>query len=243
MPVTTRIAAPNYKIYEPDALDAIYAKGNLDPIMGGISYAFGNAKKLNSSMDQEDFIRQQAQYNRMAAALDAMEIDSKTKQEALKIGGSLIAKGEDPTKVIGGYLIYNNPADNSLPGLERGVLSSKIAAQSAATSADRGKDMDTVTTKTQDPNTPGIETTVTSKRKPGSTNPVVTVPNTIDPRTSTPVLDNPRNAEAQIRARISAAVGTDKPAVKDAGGGKFIVTNPQNNKSAIFDSKGNQVRQ
>lgn len=241
MVVSTRISAPNYKIYEPDALDAIYAKGNLDPIMGGISYAFGNAHRLNSQMDQEDFTRQQDRYNKMAAALDAMEIDSKTKQEALKIGGTLIGKGEDPTKVRGSELIYNDPADNALPGLERGVLSSKIAQQNAAASADKSKDSDTFTTKSIDPGT-GVEQTVTSKRKPGGTTPIATVPQGADPRASTPVPANTGNAEAQIRARIAAAVGTDKPVVRDNGNGTFTVASPDGKRTAIFDNKGNQKR-
>src|SRR5712664_4062961 len=110
MPVTTRMSAPNYKIFEPDALDAIYAKGNLDPIMGGISYAFGNAHKMDNQIAAGQTLEAQDKFNKMAANLDAMEITNKTKQEALKIGGKLMELGEDPTKVLGSGDIYTNPA-------------------------------------------------------------------------------------------------------------------------------------
>lgn len=144
MTVLTRTSAPSYKIFEPDALDQIYAKGSLDPIMGGISYAFGSAHKQEAAGNQQQYLASQERFNRMAATLDAMEMDSKTKQAALKIGGELIAKGEDPAKIIGGDLIYGDPAQNLLPGLLRDKIRSEINQNNAPKGGgDKNKVVDT----------------------------------------------------------------------------------------------------
>lgn len=207
MTVSTRLTAPNYKIFEPDSLDAIYAKGNLDPIMGGISYAFGSAHKQEAANNQSSYLESQDKFNRMAAALDAMEIDSKTKQEAMKLGIGLIKDGEDPTKILGAGMVYANPADSSLPALKRGELQASINQKNSAASADRGKDSMTV----QESYTPpggNKSITITHKGKPGS----VPIPAgyVIDPKTSTPVQPN-ANAGAvnaqQIKARAEAIAG------------------------------------
>jgi hypothetical protein len=139
MTASTRTSAPSYKIFEPDALDQIYAKGNLDPIMGGISYAFGSAHKQEAAGNQDRYLQSQEKFNRMAATLDAMEMDSKTKQKALEIGGQLIAKGEDPTKIIGSDLIYGDPAQNLLPGLLRDKIQSEINSNNAPKGGGDGK--------------------------------------------------------------------------------------------------------
>lgn len=207
MAVTTRIAAPNYKIYEPDSLDAIYAKGNLDPVMGGISYAFGNAHKLNTSMDQEQFIQQQDRYNKMAAALDAMEISEKTKQEAMKIGGELIGKGEDPSKVRGGSAVYNDTGDSLLPGALRGKINAETNALNAkAAGGGSGGDVETHQTS----HTIGGVTytdTVKGKRPTGTAvgapNPSVAPPNGSTPMPAT----SPAVTKEQTIARITTIIG------------------------------------
>lgn len=239
MAVSTRMTAPNYKIFEPDSLDAIYAKGNLDPIMGGISYAFGNAHKAEAAGNQADYMQSQEKFNKMAAALDAMEIDSKTKQEALKIGGKLVELGEDPTKVLGSEGIYSNPADSLLPGLLRGKIQSEITRNNAAGTADRNKDTDTFKTTTVDPAT-GTVVEQTSKRKPGQLD--MTPPNAGgNPKGSTPIpqKDNSAVLQQQIQTRAKAVAGPDAKLIDSANGAtlwkgsKGIVT---------FDPTGKQVR-
>lgn len=239
MAVSTRLTAPNYKIFEPDQLDAIYAKGNLDPIMGGISYAFGSAHKAEAAGNQADYMQSQDKFNKMAAALDAMEIDSKTKQEAMKIAGTLIGHGEDPTKLQGGASIYNNATDSLLPGLLRGKIQSEISKNQAAGTADRNKDSDTYKTTTVDPGT-GTVVEQTSKRKPGQLD--MTPPNAGgNPKESTPIpqKDNSAVLQQQIQTRAKAAAGPDAKLIDSANGAtlwkgsKGIVT---------FDPTGKQVR-
>lgn len=247
MAVSTRMAAPNYKIYEPDALDAIYAKGNLDPIMGGISYAFGQAKRQNTAMDQEEFMRQQAQYNKMAAALDAMEIDAKTKTEAMKIGGDLILKGEDPTKVLAGDSIYKNSGDSLLPGM----LRNKIAADTAASgSRSSGDGLDTVTVKeTTVPAGENRTVETTRKMKVGKdTGPTVPPAGTAaNPKAVTSSVQN-NNTVEQRAARIAAALGTKdvnqlQVAPDPKNPGRAVVTNKATGVSKSFDlSTGNETR-
>lgn len=240
MTVSTRITAPNYKIFEPDALDAIYAKGNLDPIMGGISYAFGNAHKAEGVNNQQDYMQSQDKFNRMAAGLDAMEIDQKRKEAAMKIAGTLIGHGEDPTKLQGGADIYTNPGDNLLPGMLRNKIASEINKNNSGASADRSKDSDTVKETYVEPGSNKV-VEVTHKGKPGS----VQIPSGpgVNPKGSTPIAPNANsggNLQEQISIRAKAAAGPDAKLIQEANGAtlwkgsKGIVT---------FDPTGKQVRQ
>lgn len=240
MTVSTRLNAPNYKIFEPDAIDAIYAKGNLDPIMGGISYAFGNAHKAEAANNQQDYLASQDKFNRMAAALDAMDIDAKRKAEALKIGGRLIEHGEDPTKVLGSGDIYADPANSLLPGLLRKKIQSEIDRNGAAANADRTRDSDTYKETYVEPGSNRV-IEKTSKRKPGQLD-MSSGPGA-SPTGSTPVQPNANagsNLKQQIEMRAKAAAGADAKLVAEQNGAtlwkgsKGIVT---------FDPTGKQVRQ
>ncbi|CAB4197463.1 hypothetical protein UFOVP1323_29 [uncultured Caudovirales phage] len=239
MVVSTRLTAPNYKIFEPDSLDAIYAKGNLDPIMGGISYAFGSAHKQEAANNQSSYLESQDKFNRMAAALDAMEIDSKTKQEAMKLGIGLIKEGEDPTKILGAGNVYANPADSSLPALKRGELQASINQKNSAASASGKEGYDTVQTVTTPPGS-NQTVTVTQRRKPGV---LETGAGKVNPTTSTPVQSN-ANAGAvnaqQIQARAEAAVGRGAKIIDQSPSGHTLWQGPKG--TATFKPDGTMVR-
>ena len=130
MTVSTRTSAPSYKIFDPDALDVAYANGVIsNPVMGGIASAAGITHSMSKMRNQDNYLASQEKFNEMAATLDAMEMDSKTKQKMMDVAGTLISKGEGPANVLGGSDIYNgNPAGALLPGL----LRDKIAAETAA---------------------------------------------------------------------------------------------------------------
>jgi hypothetical protein len=105
MTVSTRTSAPSYKIFEPDALDAVYAKGVIsDPIMGGIAGAMGLAHDMSKSRNQDNYLKSQADFNKMAANLDLAEMDSKRKIELLKGAVDLIGKGAPTTSLEPGAL-------------------------------------------------------------------------------------------------------------------------------------------
>ncbi len=242
MTVSTRTSAPSYKIFEPDALDQIYAKGNLDPIMGGISYAFGSAHKQEAAGNQDRYLQSQERFNKMAAALDAMEMDSKTKQEALKIGGKLIGDGEDPTKIIGSDLIYGNPGDSLLPGLLRNKISSEIARNGAAASADKNGPKDTVTESWTDPGT-GKDIVYKRQGKPSDVGGPPPAPGTKvnPPAGSTPIPSKAGVTNSQqIEARAKAAAGPDAKIVQSSPSGATLWAGSKG--TATFDPSGKQVR-
>ena len=120
MPNQTRVMPPQYKIFEPDAVDATYAAGTLKPDMGGYAYALGLAHRGEASRNQEAYLSQADKYNKMAFALDQLEQQQKG-DLALQL---IHAKGEDPAGE-----------------LKQGVLNATIAkmkAQAANTGAGSG---------------------------------------------------------------------------------------------------------
>jgi hypothetical protein len=240
MTVSTRTSAPSYKIFEPDTLDAVYAKGNLDPIMGGISYAFGSAHKQNKAEYRDQYLASQEKFNRMAATLDAMEMDSKTKQEAMKLGVALIKEGEDPIKIIGASNVYANPADSSLPALKRNELQASINAKNASASASGKEGYDTISTVTTPPGS-NQTVTVTQKRPAGKMS--TAAPSTVDPTTSTPVAPNANAAAVtrqQIQARAEAAVGRGAKIIDQSPSGATLWQGPKG--TATFKPDGTMVR-
>ena len=240
MTVSTRTSAPSYKIFEPDALDAVYAKGVIsDPIMGGIAGAMGLAHDMSKSRNQDNYLKSQDDFNRMAANLDAMEMDSKTKQAALKIGGELIAKGEDPTKIIGSDLIYGSPGDNLLPGLMRGKIQSDINANNSKGAGSGEKD--TYTESWTDPAS-GKDYVVKRQGSPAVIGPAPTKSTgTNAPASSTPIASKAGTTNAQqIEVRAKAAAGPDARLVQSSPSGATLWAGSKG--TATFDPSGKQVR-
>ena len=241
MTVSTRTSAPSYKIFEPDALDAVYAKGVIsDPIMGGIAGAMGLAHDMSKSRNQDNYLKSQDDFNRMAANLDAMEMDSKTKQAALKIGGELIGKGEDPTKIIGSDLIYGDPAQNLLPGLLRNKIQSDINANNSKGAG--GGEKDTYTESWTDPAT-GKDHVIKRQGSPTNLGPPPTAPatKTGGPAGSTPIPSKTGTTNAQqIEARAKAAAGPDAKIVQTSPSGASLWAGSKG--TATFDPSGKQVR-
>lgn len=244
MAVSTRMAAPNYKVFEPDALDQIYAQKSLDPVMGGIAWAMGNAHKGEAGRAQQEFSGQQDQYNKMASRLDAMDIAQKQKEAALKIAGALAEKGEDPTNLQGMDSVYANPGASLLPGLLRNNIQSEIAHNMRNPSGAGGGEVNTVQETHTDAGTG--DTVVTTKKGKG-----VVIPErpTVDPTASTPIVKTPEAAassatanQQRIAAQAKTIVGPDAHIVKEVEG-HTLWTNGAGNKIAIFDPNGKMVRQ
>lgn len=241
MTVTTRTSAPSYKIFEPDSLDAVYAKGNLDPIMGGISYAFGSAHKQEKAGYQDQYLESQEKFNRMAATLDAMEIDAKTKQEAMKLGIGLIKEGEDPTKILGAGMVYANPADSSLPALKRGELQASINQKNSAASASGNESKDTYTESWTD-TASGKDIVVKRQGKPSVLGPAPAKSSAVQPPAgSTPIPSKAGTvAPEQIRARAEAAVGRGAKVIDQSPSGATLWQGPKG--TATFKPDGTMVR-
>lgn len=154
MPVNTRMSPPSYKVFEPDALDAIYAKGQLDPVMGGIAYAFRKAHEGDSERAQADYLASQDRYNAMARDLDALE--AKQRQDLAL--ATVYAKSEDPLGV-----------------LKQDVLRS-IAARNNASAANAGANSGPMTTVQNTYVTPEGQTVVTQRGR-GNSVPIPQRPN------------------------------------------------------------------
>lgn len=249
MAVNTRLSAPNYRIFEPDTLDAIYAKGMLDPQEGGIAAALANAHTVEKGMDTDRALAEQDRFNAMARGLDAMEINQRTVGERMKIAPSLLEHGTNAGDILGiqDILTPGGIQNNDAAGLFQGKTRAEIAALNAKANADRLAGVDTVKDTYQDLGR-GVTTEVTHRGRAGT----IAVPTRapIDTTGSTPVPPpsaNPNAASAAQQAygqRVIAAVGTDKPTViVDAKSGNHVYTNPANGRVVAFDPKtGNQVR-
>lgn len=228
MAVSTRLNAPNYKIFEPDALDAAYAKGNLDPIMGGISYAFGSAYKQEKAGYQDKYLDSQEKFNRMAATLDAMEMDQKTKQEAMKLGIGLIKDGEDPTKILGAGMVYANPADSSLPALKRGELQASINQKNASASASGNEGKSTYTESWTDPAS-GKDYVVKRQGTPSTIGPPPVKGGGVNPPAGSTAIPSKAGTVApeQIRARAEAIAGRGAVIVDTRSDGATLWKGPK----------------
>ena len=220
MAVSTRMAAPNYKIFEPDTLDAIYAQKMFDPIYGGFAGAMGIAHKMDSAGNAEQALAAQDRFNTMASNLDKLEMTEKTKQEGMKQAGHLAGLGESPDLLTGGGDIYTDPTKSLLPGLLRGKIQAQTAAELAKASADRAAGKESETYQEQyntvgGERTGGSTVTRTFKGKPGGTaisGSGATNPPQIDPKGSTPTPNNPTAPvvnQQQVQARAKAAAGPD----------------------------------
>lgn len=229
MTVSTRTSAPSYKIFEPDALDAIYAKGNLDPIMGGISYAFGSAHKMDKAGYQDQYLASQERFNKMAAGLDALEMSSKQKTELLKGAIDLIGKGESPAKLFGGNEVYRNDQDALLPGL---------MAQKAAGSGGSGGTKETETHELTGATEDGTYK-ISRKGPPGTVSGVVP-PKDVKPG-STPISGAANSDASKAQAIVKTAtqlLGPDVGFVKKPDGSVIARSASQPGRELQFDQNG-----
>lgn len=251
MAVSTRLAPPNYKIYEPDSLDTIYAQKLFDPLEGGIAGAMMAAKGITDQGKQQNITDQQNSYNAMARSLDALEIGQKSQEARMKLAPGLLEHGTDAKDILGidDILtpggIAGNTASTAFQDLNKAKIAEALAK--AAHAGDSGAD--TVQTQHTDPGT--LNTIITTqKRKPGVLDLGTPSPTSapLDPGTSTPAGVNPNAAQLDRRAlaqRGIAAVGATDPKQFSAGqntDGSFTFKNTANGKTATFDSNGKQIR-
>lgn len=241
MALSTRLSAPSYKIYEPDALDVALSQRVLDPLQGGIAGAMLLNHGLENQAAQQQYLASSDKFNKMAQGLDAMEIAQKHREAAMKIGGQLVEHGEDPTNVQGMEDVFRNPRGSLLPGL----LRNKILAETSA--AGRAHiPIDKETTSEQQYN-PATDTVTTHKYQgaPRQSTPVNNTGSTPMP-SSSPATSNAA-MQQQIIKRGMAAVGATDPSQvafgRDGSGGYVVKNLATPNKPAVkFDVTGTQGR-
>lgn len=240
MALNTRLSAPTYKIFEPNALDVALSQRVLDPLQGGIAGAMLLSHSVDNQNAQQQYLASSDKFNQMARGLDAMEIAQKHREAAMKIGGTMVEHGEDPTNIQSMEDVFKNVGGSLLPGLLRSKIQSEIAANGAKANADRGASMDTVKRTYTDPGTnETIE--VTSKGKAGRID--IPARTTVDPAGSTPIPASPNApvaAKNAIEQRVIAATGTSTPVYKGQDAtGNHIFANPASGKKVVVDKSGN----
>lgn len=248
MAVNTRLSAPTYKIFEPDALDVMLSQHVLDPLQGGLAGAMLLNHRNDTQQGQQDFLASNEKFNQMARGLDAMEIAQKSHEARLKLAPGLMEHGTDANTIRGieDLLTPEGILGNKSASLYQGKTAAEIAALNAKANADRSGQMITNKETYTDP---GTNTTreITYKGKPGS----VTMPPAraqVDPTVSTPTPAAPSAPTAQtgqIVQRAMAAVGASDPSQIQAGRdatGNYIVKNAASGKTATFDQTGKQIR-
>lgn len=249
MTVTTRMQAPSYQIFNPDALDQIYAsKVASDPIMGGIAYTLGAAHKMNKAGTQDQYLASQERFNRMAMALDAMEMQEKRKTKAMEIGGGLVKEGFDPANIPSSAEYLSAP--DPMTDLIRSLVRAKTANQLSGGGGGGTKEYDTVQTTRTIPGTQTTET-ITERRAPGSKTPRTAGPSAGIPATpnapvpSTPVGPN-ANAGAvnqeQQRLHATAVVGKDARPIATRPDGAVLWGSPTTGRTIAFTATGKEPR-
>ena len=233
MTVSTRTSAPSYKIFEPDALDAVYAKGVIsDPIMGGIAGAMGLAHDMSKSRNQDNYLKSQDDFNRMAANLDLAEMDSKRKIELLKSAVDLIGKGAPTTDLNPGALdgLYHGQgylADTLGKSLRNLNDAKAEGARNGGGGGSGGKDSYT-------DQIPFINADGTSGMR--------TVKKYGTPPASTPAGGANNVIKQSIIKAVTAALGPDAQGVPTSDGGTKWQSPSKPGVVIMFDAQGNAKR-
>lgn len=152
MTVNTRLVAPNYKIFEPDALDVALSNKVLDPLQGGIAGAMLLTHNRESALAQQDYTGQLDRFNSMARGLDAMEMEHKTKQEGMKLAPGLMEHGTSAKDIIGIENILNPSgiqADDAATAFKAWNDARIAEARAKAANAGAGHDVKEQTTENQ----------------------------------------------------------------------------------------------
>lgn len=233
MTVSTRTSAPAYKIFEPDALDQIYAKGVLDPMMGGIAGSLALSHDAKKAGYRQDYLASQKDFNNLAANLDMAEMDNKRRIELLKGAVDLIGKGAPTTSLDPGALagLYTGQGynDDTLGKSLRDLNAAK--AQGARSSgASTNKDYYTVQSPVILPDgTTGMETVKTFGAPPA--------------RTSTSGANANANVINQgVVKAVAAALGPDAKGVRTQDGGTRWESPSKPGVVIEFDAQGIKKR-
>ena len=230
MTVSTRTSAPSYKIFDPDALDQIYAKGALDPMMGGIAGSLALSHGANKAGYQDRYLASQKEFNNLAANLDMAEMDNKRKIELLKGAVDLIGKGAatpdlDPGSLAGLYTAQGYQKDTLGQSLRN--LNAAKAQGARASGASTNKDSYTDQSPIiNDDGTPGMRTI----KKYGT------------PPTSAPAGGASNVITQNVVKTVAAALGPDAQGQRTSDGGTKWTSPSKPGVVIAFDAQGNAKR-
>lgn len=166
-----QIASP--QIFNSDPVEQIFAKGVLDPDMGGIAYAYLTAARGQRADDQSVYMQNLAASNRLAAELARQQMGQELLTEALKQGPDYAKAGinfSDIPLLAQLTASRTGALTGESPGLYRELLAADAAHKRAQAANAGAANADTVTAEVNtDPNGPGV-VTYTAKTKGGIEN-------------------------------------------------------------------------
>jgi hypothetical protein len=161
------ITSPNPALFDPDALEQIYAKGTQMPGgMGGLQYLLGYGAKLGRENTGRDYLGALQDTNRLEAIMGSKKIAADLQKSRMDNSRHLAERGYLPSGLTGGTDLFTDPAgSDAFAKLLQEEIRSKIFANMNKGSGGGGAGgKPTTTVQIQQPgfNMPGL-TTITSK--------------------------------------------------------------------------------
>lgn len=251
MAVNTRLTAPNYRIFEPDALDVALSQKVLDPLQGGIAGAMLLSHGTDQSAAQQQFLDRTDKFNEMARGLDAMEIAQKSQAERMKLAPGLLEHGTNASDILGisDILTPNGIRSNDAATLFGDKTRAEIAAAlaTAAHSGDGTKETTTVT-RTDTGGMNSVAHKYAGGPRPEDSQVAQPDLTTSTPPTNTPTALNQqaliarRQAVVRGLAAVGAASQADASGSVDPATGSIVITNNKTGAKATVDVSGKVER-
>jgi hypothetical protein len=164
----SKIAAP--QIFTSDPLEQAYAKGTLDPDMGGIAYAYMNAARGRREDNQNEYMQALREANLMSSRLAIHETDADVMKELIKSAAEQANAGIDPSTspILSRLYDLKNPLTAQPSFLSRDLKAANAAKAraDAAHAGDAGAPTYTYTQNVGPGGTPGDSTLVGKGRDP-----------------------------------------------------------------------------
>lgn len=162
------IASP--QIFTTDPVEREYAKGTLDPQMGGIAYAYMNAARGQRADDQQVYLEGIKSAQDLQGQLARQEMDQDMLKEALKMAPTYAERGISASEVPMINRVYRGGTGSSdSAALYRDLTAAEAQAKraQAAHAGDAGGDKETLA-RTVEPNGQVGTTTITTTSKRGT---------------------------------------------------------------------------
>lgn len=170
MATAPRPAVPSPQIFNSDPIEQTYAKGTLDPQMGGIAYAYLNAARGDRQNDQDVYMQSLKSAQNLQAQLQREDNQQELLRDALKMAPTYAERGisADEVPIINSLYKGGSGSSNSAALYRDLIVADAQAKRAAAAHAgDAGADRETLA-RTVEPNGQVGTTTITTQSKRGT---------------------------------------------------------------------------
>lgn len=170
MATAPRPAVPAPQIFTSDPIEQTYAKGTLDPAMGGIAYAYLQAAKGDRQDSQDVYMQSLKSAQDLQAQLQREDNQQELLRDALKIAPTYAERGISASEVpIINQLYRGGTGSSNSAALYRDLISADAQAKRAAAAhaGEAGAAVETVQ-RTVGANGEFGDTVLTSKGKAGA---------------------------------------------------------------------------